>query len=312
MPQYVDLPAPVANGEQELVVTVKAAAIKHLDKSRAAGQHYSITDDPGPARVIGMDGVGLLEDGTRVFALGVNGMVAEKAVIEKSRMVPLPEGIDDAIAAALPNAVAGAAMALRFRAAMKEGETVLINGATGFTGRIAVQIARHYGAKKIIATGRNEQSLQDLRALGADEIVPVKEDSPAFTAQIRTLHQHTPIDIVLDYLWGPTAEQMLEALKGDGGFTPATRYVSVGAVTGEKIRLSAAILRSANLQLCGSGLGSWAKTEVQQLFAEILPEMFRLAAAGKLKVETITVPLADVPAWWDKQVPAGKRLVITL
>ena len=73
-------------------------------------------------------------------------------------MVKLPNGIDDAVAAALPNAVAGSAMALRFRAAMQSGETVLINGATGFTGKIAVQIAKHYGAKKIVVTGRNEQS----------------------------------------------------------------------------------------------------------------------------------------------------------
>jgi len=148
MPQYVDFPEPIIHSNDELLISVKAAGIKHLDKSRATGKHYSAKKDIQQAKVIGGDGVGFLEDGTRVFALGVSGMIAEKAVIEKSRMVKLPDAIDDAVAAALPNAVAGSAMALRFRAQMKTGEIVLINGATSFTGKIAVQIAKHYGAKK--------------------------------------------------------------------------------------------------------------------------------------------------------------------
>src|ERR1051326_3608559 len=106
-------------------------------------------------------------------------MIAEKAIVERDRMIKLPDSIDDITAAALPNAVAGSAMALLFRAGMKKGETVLINGATGFTGKIAIQVAKHYGAKKIIATGRNEQSLRSLLALGADEIITVEQDDAA-------------------------------------------------------------------------------------------------------------------------------------
>src|SRR2546430_1968320 len=147
MPQYTkDFPEPTVNSEDEAVISVKAAAIKHWDKSRASGKHYSTKGEIHDAKVIGGDGVGILADGTRVFALGVSGMIAERAIIEKSRMIKLPDGIDNVSAAALPNAVAGSAMALRFRAAMKTGETVLINGATGFTGKVAVQIAKYYGA----------------------------------------------------------------------------------------------------------------------------------------------------------------------
>ena len=134
MPQYTDFPDPVTSNENELLIDVKAAAIKHLDKSKASGKHYSTKNDAQTPTIIGGDGVGLLEDGTRIFALGVSGMIAQKAVIEKDRMIKLPQGIDDVTAAALPNAVAGSAMALRFKAAMQPGETVLINGATGFTG----------------------------------------------------------------------------------------------------------------------------------------------------------------------------------
>jgi len=312
MPQYVDFPEPIVHNDEELLISVKAAAIKHLDKSKATGKHYSTRNDPSRAKVIGGDGVGLLKDGTRVYAIGVSGMIAEKAVIEKSRMVPLPAGIDDVTAAALPNAVIGSAMGIRFRAGMKQGETVLINGATGFTGKIAVQIAKHYGAQKIIVSGRNEESLQSLLTLGADEIISVKQDDDTIVSQIKNIHNSTPIDVIIDYLWGHTAELILSALKGQGSFTHKTRFVSIGAVTGDIIQLSAENLRSVDLQLSGSGLGSWTKDQVRRLFGEILPEMFQLAANKKLKVDTINVNLKDIERLWDMDVPDGKRLVVVI
>ncbi len=313
MPTYTDFPEPIIQNDDELLITIKAAAIKHFDKGRTSGKHYSADDtDKQNATVIGGDGVGLLEDGTRVFAIGVSGMIAEKATIEKSKMIKLPDGIDNAVAAALPNAVAGSAMALRFRAGMKGGETVLINGATGFTGKIAVQIAKHYGAKRIIVTGRNEQSLQSLLALGADEIVSVKQEDEKFIEQVKAIHNNTPIDIIIDYLWGHTAELILASIKGRGSFTHKTRFVSVGAITGDKIQLSAENLRSVDLQLSGSGLGSWTKDEMKQLFSEILPAMFQLAADNKLKVEIEKVSLIDIEKLWEMEVADGKRLVITM
>jgi len=313
MPQYTTgFPEPAVQNERERMISVKAAAIKHIDRSRASGKHYSASGDLGQAKVIGGDGVGLLEDGTRVYAIGISGMVAEKAVIEGSRMVLLPGSLDDATAAALPNAVIGSAMALRFRAGMKPGETVLINGATGFTGKMAVQLAKQDGAGKIIVTGRNEQALQDLLTLGADEVVSVKQNDEAFVAQIKAVHHQTPVDVIIDYLWGHPAELILSSLKGKGAFTQRTRFVSVGSMTGDLIQLSAENLRSVDLQLSGSGLGSWTKEQVQLLFREMLPEMFQLAADKKLKVDTVRVPLEDIEELWKMDVPGGKRLVVTI
>ena len=312
MPQYADYPDPIAQGDDEILLTVKASAIKHFDKGIAKGSHYSSSANIRQATVIGGDGVGVLPDGTRVFALGVSGMVAQKAIIAKDRMVILPDGIDDAVAAALPNAVAGAAMALRFRAGIQPGETVLINGATGFTGKLAVQIAKYYGAKKIIATGRNLDSLQTLLTLGADVIIPVNQDEEQFAAQVKAIHADTPLDIIIDYLWGRSAELLLSVLKGKGSLSHRTRFVSVGSMTGDKIQLSAAILRSVDLQLSGSGLGSWTKMETGLLFSQILPEMFELAANGKLHVETVKVALGDIETLWNMEVPGGRRLVIMM
>lgn len=312
LPQYTDFPEPIAQNNDEILVTVRAVAIKHLDKGRATGKHYSSKPPETNGRVIGGDGVCMLEDGTRVYSMGVSGMLAEKAIIDKDRIVKIPDELDSPTAAALPNAVIGAAMALKFKANIQPGDVVLINGATGFTGRVAVQIAKHYRAKKIIVTGRNQQSLNDLLSLGADEIVSVVQDDENFKIQLAAIHAATPIDIIIDYLWGRTAEMILASLKGNGSFTNKVRFVSVGSITGDLIQLSAANLRSVDLQLTGSGLGAWSKPQIAELFSEILPEMFGLAAEGKLKVETIQVKLEDIAELWDLSISDGQRLVVTI
>jgi len=312
MPRYVDIASPAPQNEDEVLVSVKAVALKHVDKSRAKGTHYSVEGNPAEARVIGSDGVCVLPDGRRVYAVGESGMMAEKAIVEKKRIVPLPDGLDDLTAAALPNAVFGSAMALRFRAGIEPGDTVLINGATGFTGKVAVQIAKHYGAGRIIATGRNPAALQELLSLGADEVLSTALTDEEFMAELERIHQATPLNVIVDYLWGHSAELILATLKGRGSFTPRTRFVSVGAMTGDLIQLSAANLRSIDLQLSGSGLGSWTRGQVRALFSEILPEMFRLAAEGKIKVATAGVELSGIETLWEELELDGKRLVIQI
>jgi NADPH:quinone reductase-like Zn-dependent oxidoreductase len=312
MPVYTtDFPEPVVSGNEEILISVKAAALKNLDKSMAHGTHYSTEkDDFSQAKVVGGDGVGILEDGRRVFAIGITGMLAERAVVDKRRLVNIPIEIDDATAAALPNAVAGSAMALLFRAKLKPGETVLINGATGFTGKIAVQIAKLYGAGRVIVTGRNAQALQSLLQIGADEIILLNEENKNFISALKELHKRTRIDVTLDYLWGRSAEAILQSLKGAGSFTHSTRFVSIGAVSGDQVSLSSEILRSTDLQVSGSGLGSWTREEMGQLFTTILPEMFRQVAAGNLKVDTISLPIQNIAQIWEMAVPSGKRLVV--
>ncbi|WP_433778070.1 quinone oxidoreductase family protein [Flavobacterium anhuiense] len=312
LPKYAEFPEPIASNENEVLVSVKAVAITNLDKGIASGDHYSSEKENQNGFIVGSDGIGVLENGTRVYARGISGTIAEKALVEKNRMVALPDGIDNATAAAMPNAVAGSAMAIRFRAGIKPGETVLINGATGFTGQMAAQIAKHYGAKNIIVTGRNEKSLESLLELGANEIISLKQDDESFISQLKEIHKNTPIDIVIDYLWGHSAELILSVLKGNGNFTYKTRYVSVGSMSGDTIQLSAQILRSVDLQLSGSGLGSWSKEEVKLLFSEILPEMFLLASKNILKVNIETVNLSDIEKMWNAEVPDGKRLVVLI
>jgi NADPH:quinone reductase-like Zn-dependent oxidoreductase len=161
-------------------------------------------------------------------------------------------------------------------------------------------------------TGRNEKTLQNLLELGADEIISLKQDDEMIIAQLKEIHSKTPIDVILDYLWGHPAELILNVLKGNGSFTNKVRYVTIGGMAGDSIQLSSGILRSVDLQLSGSGLGSWSKAEVKLLFSEILPEMFLLAAQNKLKVNIEEVKLIDIEEMWSKEALDGQRLVVII
>ena len=311
-PKYEDFLEPVAKDENQVLIKVKAASVKNLDKGRASGAHYgSHTNLP---EVVGVDGVGVLPDGTRVYSLGMTGMIAEKALINKNGYTKIPDTLDDVTAAALPNAIMGAALALKYRAELKAGDTVLINGATGVTGQAAVQIAKYYGAKKVIAIGRNVETLNLLLQLGADEIISLKDDDKDITSSIKEIHSNTPINSVIDYLWGHPAEIILNALKGGGlhKVTPKVRFVTVGSMAGEDIKVTSNLLRSTAIEILGSGFGSIPAEVMQKLPNEILPEMFQLAANGKLKIETVTAPLKGVETAWNENIPVCKRLVIVM
>src|SRR5580700_6926827 len=170
-PVYSDFDLPVAKAGEELI-SVRASALSNLTKSRASGAHYS-SSGIFPA-VAGTDGVGRTQDGRRVyFAMpeAPFGSLAEFCPINARRCVDIPDGLDDITAAAIANPGMSAWAGLVERAHLLAGETVLVNGATGTAGRVAVQLARHLGAARVIATGRNLQELEELKQLGADDTI---------------------------------------------------------------------------------------------------------------------------------------------
>jgi NADPH:quinone reductase-like Zn-dependent oxidoreductase len=311
-PKYEDFPDPVPQGKDQALLHMKAASVKNLDKGRASGTHYA--SHKNLPEVVGVDGVGAFNNGQRVYAPGITGMVAELALVDPSRVTPLPDHIDDVTAAALPNAMLGAALALRSRGKIQSGNVVIINGATGVTGQVAVQLAKLYGAKKVIATGRNEESMKALLTLGADEVISLKETDEAFIRSVKKIHEDVGVDIVIDYLWGKPAELILHALKGTGLHTAyqSVRFVTVGSMAGENITVASGSLRSSAIEILGSGFGSIPPEDMSGLATKIIPEAFDLAAAGKLKIQVETAPLSDIESAWNRNVPAGKRLVITI
>ena len=122
----------------------------------------------------------------------------------------------------------------------------------------------------------------------------------------------TPINIIIDYLWGHPGELIISALKGEGmnSFTSRVRIVTVGSMAGENIQLNSAILRSSAIEILGSGVGSISQQEMQIYISEVLPEMFQLAAAGKLQIDCETTELKNIETAWNQVVAPGKRLVV--
>ena len=310
-PVYVDFPDPIPQNDEQILIDVEAAALKNIDKLRTkAGNYVSYSELPA---IVGSDGVGILEDGTRIYAQGITGMMAEKALVSKNRYTILPEEIDIAIAAALPNALFGSAMALQYRAKFKSGDVVIINGATGVTGQVAVQLAKHFGASKIIVTGRNEKTLQKLKILGADEIIFLKHDETYIIQVIKEIHRQTPIDVVIDYLWGRPVELIIQAIQVEGEkINPRkVKIVTVGDMAGQNIALNSGDLRSADIELIGSGLGTYSPKDLMEFSTKILPDMFALAAKGKLKIEIQKEKLENIETAWNNDVD-GKRTVIMM
>ncbi|MFD2872021.1 zinc-binding alcohol dehydrogenase family protein [Mucilaginibacter ximonensis] len=307
IPQYEEIADPII-ADNQVIAYVKAASIKNLDKSLAKGSHYDHTFQ-FPA-IMGVDGVVQLEDGSRVYtgAKAPYGMLAEKTVIRPGYTVPVPDGLDDVTAAALPNPAASAWMALAWRGQFKKGDNVLILGATGVTGKLAIQIARHWGANKIFAAGRDENKLAQLKTLGATETISLSQPEEEIIASYQQIAKE--VDIVMDYLWGRPAEILLEALTGHDLHAEGkvTRYIHIGGMAGQTITLPGAVLRSTGLELVGSGGGSISKEAMRALYTDVVPEIFQLAAEGKLLIDTEIMPLASISEAWEKA--DGKRIVI--
>lgn len=300
-PIYTDFEAPTARPGMELV-SVKASALTHLTKARASGAHYS-ADNAFPA-VAGTDGVGLTQDGRRVYFVlpeAPFGAMAEQSLVRKEHCVVLPEVLDDITAAAIANPGMSAWAALVERAHLVAGETVLVNGATGSAGRMAVQLAKYLGAAKVIATGRNVAELEALKQVGADIVIAFNlgpqnpEGAKAYEQALREAFA-SGIHVVIDYLWGtPARIIMLAIAKAVEDSTPV-RFVHVGEAAGEpEISLPGAALRSSSLVLMGSGLKSVPLAALLQSIASV----FAAVGPAALQIATEVVPLSAVQQTWD-------------
>jgi len=292
-PIYGDFkePAP-ANGEVQ--VTVSAAGLSNVVKSRASGTHYS-SSGQFPF-VVGIDGVGRLDDGRRVYFVlpkAPFGSMSEKTVVPPSRCVFLPDDLDDVTAAAIGNPGMSAWAAFKERAQLMAGETVLVNGATGAAGRLAVQIAKHMGAKKVVATGRNVEALRALAGLGADVRIPLGDGGDAFEDALKEQFGNG-IDVVLDYLWGQSAERIIIAGAKAGKDAVPIRFVHIGSVSASDITLPSAALRSSAITLMGSGIGSIPVDRIVQS----IDDLMRATVSAGFAIQTKTFPLSEVENVW--------------
>lgn len=304
-PKYRSFPDPEPQ-DGEVLVRVRAAGLHPVVKAIASGAHYSSTRDNAGPVVPGVDGVGVLDDGSRVYFGMIRkpwGTMAECAAVSRRMCIPLPEELGDAEAAAIANPGMSAWVALQDRAALAAGETVLIMGATGVAGQLAVQVARLLGARRVIAAGRN---IDTLSGANVDAIIGLNQPEEAIREALAA-EAASGIHVVIDYLWGRPTELVLEALATgfNAAGTAKTRLVEVGESAGKTIALHGATLRSVDLTLLGSGFGS---VRMDRILAAI-PRLFDLVAVGHLKIEVEPVPLAAVESAWNR-VEKGRRIVL--
>ena len=308
-PRYEEFPEP-SGGDGEMIVHVHAASLKPIDKQLASGSHYASPRD-FPV-ICGTDGVGHLDDddGQRVFFGGTRapyGSMAELTVVRRAFCFPVPDSVDDATAAALPNPGVSAWLSLAFRAKVAPGENVLILGATGITGKLAVKIAKLLGAGRVVAAGRNREVLQTLPQLGADAIIHLDATSEELGEAFVREAGDSGFQVVIDYVWGRPTEAFLAAItrKEFAAITSEVRLLQVGESAGPTISLPAAVLRSTALTILGT-----AGIPPLDVLADAFQQVMAHAANGELGIDTECVPLADIENAWQLDQPR-RRLVVT-
>jgi NADPH:quinone reductase-like Zn-dependent oxidoreductase len=308
-PQFEQFPEPIAN-ENEAIVHVRAVALKPVDRQMASGSHYAAFREL-PV-VCGTDGVGCLDDGRRVFFAGPRppfGSMAQRTVVFPVRCFPIPDNVDDDIAAAVVNPGLSAWGALAWRAKLVAGESVLILGATGVTGKLAIQTAKLLGAGRVVAAGRNEEVLNTLHDLGADKTIRLDKNGQELTEVFSREAGDTGFDVIIDYLWGPPTEALLATLARKD-LKPAAsraRLVQVGESAGSNISLPAAVLRSSRLEILGAGSGNAPATP--EIWLEAVRQLMFNVANGKLRIDIERVPLSEVEEAWRRE-QHGRRVVI--
>jgi len=304
-PRYETVDPLEAGGEHELVVDVLAAGLHPRVRSSANGSHYTSGDEL--PLIPGIDGVGRTLEGDLLYFVlpdTTRGAMAEQTVVDRRRSVPLPADCDVVATAAAMNPAMSSWIALRTRIAIEPGQRVLVLGATGNAGRMAVEIARHLGAGHVIGAGRDAARLAALGDLGADVSISLaREDAYDALGQAAA-----DVDVVIDYLWGTPAERAIRALvtRRHDRSRPLD-WIQVGSVAGPEITLPSAALRAANVRIMGSGQGSVATAEI----VAQLPALAAEITAGTLTIDAAPVPLSQVETAWNAAAEPGQRIVFT-
>ncbi len=298
-PHYQDFPDPVAKGRGEVVVGVLAAGLHPRVRSQAGGSHYTSTGElpliPGVDAVV-RDPKGKIRYAIIDVDETTLGTMAERTVIDLDRSVVLPDGTDPVAVAAAMNPAMSSWVALRRRIEFGRRQRVAVLGATGNAGRMAIQVARRFGASEVIAAGRDTAKLAELSVLGAD-----------LTFTLDQLAQAADVDVVIDYLWGePTAKAMVEILTNRADRGKQLTWIEVGAVAGPEAAVPAAALRSARLEIVGSGIGSVAGRD----FVEEIPKLAKAVADGAFDVRAKAVPLSEVEKAWTDSAGSDDRIVL--
>ena len=298
-----DAPKPIKGFE---IIEVKASALSNMSKRRSEGVHY--TSQSQFPIVAGADGIGITKNGKRVyFAMpeAPYGALAEQTLVESKMMIPIPGHLDTVTTAALVNPAISGMAALTARGEFVKKQTVLINGATSTAGTLAVQIAKYLGAKKIIATARNKEKLEALKALGADATIAFNAHNFEELTYKVMPEIKDGLDIVLDYIWGNSSTPLMMAI-AQVTASKRVNYVIVGEVAGEDVVLPTEALRMSAIEILGSGMRSVPMRKMLRAVKDV----FKMTKKVKLSLDLVQIPLEDIESAW--KLPTQPRVVITI
>jgi len=307
-PKFEEFPDPTPR-EGEILVHVRAVPLENVDKMMAEGSHFASKQflSTLPA-IVGFDGIGMLEDGRLVGFGGVKapyGAMAEKTVIPEGYYVPVPDGVDAVTAAALPASALTSLFPLKWGAKLQPGETVLINGSTGVSGKLAIQIAKLLGAGRVVGTGRNEESMQQVREFGADAVIDLKKSDEELTDDFKK-EAGEGYDVILDFLWGHPTDVLIKTLiPSELRLSKPVRLVQIGEKAGRTISLSADSLRTSGLEIRGGAAGI-----TPEAMGESTNQVWEWLKENKLHMDIEQVPLKNIESVWKRTDFQGKRIVI--
>ena len=301
-PELGEFDDPQADGGT-VAADVLAAGLNPVDIRKAAGV-FPLAPKPPLPSVAGWEGVARLEDGSRVYFVDPpppQGALAERTLIDLSATHPVPEGVDDGVAVALGIAGLAGWLALTWSAKLREGESVLVLGATGTVGQVAVQGAKLLGASRVVAAGRNPDGLARAAELGADATVQLGGDDLAERFR-EAASDAGGFDVVVDPLWGEPGVAAMEAAKR------FTRHVALGQSAGMHASVSVATVRNKPLTIVGHTNYAIPFEDQQAAYAE----MCEHAAAGRLTADVEATPLDDVASAWERLRAGspGTKLVV--
>lgn len=300
-PHFRSIRTPQPAAARELV-EVLAVGLHPVTRAMASGKHYASSGEL--PFIPGMDGVVRKDDGSLWYVGGAGmGTLAERILINPRAAIPLPPDADPATVAASMNPALSSWVVLRARVPFTAGQSVLVMGATGAAGSLAIAAARRLGAGRVVAAGRNRARLAQLLDEGADEAVELSEDNESTAAALAAAAAQ--VDLVLDYVWGaPTERAMRAMIIARTDHAQLLDWVHIGGMAGSTISLDGAVLRSNALRISGSGLGSI------DLERADLPGLVAAVTSGALAIRPRVVPLSQVQGAWAQTDAPGERTVI--
>jgi NADPH:quinone reductase-like Zn-dependent oxidoreductase len=309
VPVYGDFDEPVA-GDGTEIVELGPAGTPQDPGGGAPGPHYG-GGEVFPV-IPGLNAVARRRGGELVFTASTGappyGTFAERIASPDAMRFPLPTGArPEAVAAGINPGMASWLPLKARQAELGSLGTVLILGATGISGFLAVQNARLLGATRVLGSGRSQPGLDRAAAAGA-QTASITGDGDADAEALVRLLDGNPPALVLDFLWGTVAEAAFQALarRGLSEDSGDIKYVQIGALAGAAAAVPSSLLRSRKLTISGSGAGSVAAADIK---AQI-PAYIKLIADGAVHVPFRTFPLSDIGTAWTTSTQAGPRVVL--